>query len=172
MVRTTTTTTELLRPLMPQPKARVYRPVEAFGTALERCWAVGGPQGTFRGPTRSRCRRAYGKVHRLPRQAPCLATPLPLPRWPGVVADQPLAVRGQSPPWPLSTRATAGNAEGFPGSRRPHPAADHFFHGLLDTRRGGTGSSVPIWTLRYPNPPSSLDLDHLNALIAGKKRSA
>jgi len=33
-----------------------------------------------------------------------------------------LAVRGQSPPWPLSTPATAGNAEGFPDRRRPHPA--------------------------------------------------
>jgi polar amino acid transport system substrate-binding protein len=31
----------------------------------------------------------------------------------------------------LSTLATAGNAEGFPGRRRPHPAAGHFFHGLL-----------------------------------------
>jgi LytS/YehU family sensor histidine kinase len=42
-----------------------------------------------------------------------------------------LSARGQSPPWPLATQATAGNAEGFPGRRRPHPAADHFFHGLL-----------------------------------------
>jgi len=31
----------------------------------------------------------------------------------------------------VSTEATAGNAEGFPGRRRPHPPADHFFHGLL-----------------------------------------
>ena len=48
----------------------------------------------------------------------------------GVDDEALLAVRGQSPPWPLSTRSPAGNAEGFPGRRRPHPAADHFFRGL------------------------------------------
>jgi hypothetical protein len=53
----------------------------------------------------------------------------------GPLQTRSLAVRGQSPPWPLSTEATAGNAEGFPGRRRPHPPADHFFHGLLEGRR-------------------------------------
>jgi len=46
-------------------------------------------------------------------------------------------VRGQSPPWPLSTEATAGNAEGFPGRRRPHPAADHFFPRAANRVRPG-----------------------------------
>ena len=71
-----------------------------------------------------------------------------------------LDVRGQSPLWPLSTQATAGNAEGFPGRRRPHPAADHFFHGpgadhhdlgamvwfgLLPAIPADPGGAVAVW---------------------------
>jgi len=52
-----------------------------------------------------------------------------------------LVVRRQSPLRPVSTGplvpgATAGNAEGFPARRRPHPAADHLFQGLLAAVRG------------------------------------
>jgi hypothetical protein len=42
----------------------------------------------------------------------------------------PLAIRGQSPPWPLSTWPTGGNAEGFHGRHSSHPARADLFHSL------------------------------------------
>jgi hypothetical protein len=47
------------------------------------------------------------------------------------LARRSLAVRGQSPPRPLSTWPTGRKAEVFDGRRSPHPAAADFVHGLL-----------------------------------------
>ena len=41
-----------------------------------------------------------------------------------------LAARGPSPPWPLSTWPTGGNAAGFPGRHSSHPARADLFHSL------------------------------------------
>jgi hypothetical protein len=41
------------------------------------------------------------------------------------------AVRGRSPPWPLTTWPTGGNAEGFPGRDSSHPARADLFHSPL-----------------------------------------
>ena len=42
-----------------------------------------------------------------------------------------LAVCGKSLPWPFSTNTNPKKAKVFRGSLPPHPAADHFIHGLL-----------------------------------------
>ena len=55
------------------------------------------------------------------------------------MADEELAVRGKSPPWPFSTWSTAGNAEGFPGRPPSHPARTDLFHSLLGRQRRDEG---------------------------------
>ncbi|MBM4011768.1 MAG: DUF2075 domain-containing protein, partial [Planctomycetes bacterium] len=44
--------------------------------------------------------------------------------FPILCATEAPAFRGQSPPWPLATSATAGNAKGSPGRQPPHRAAE------------------------------------------------
>ena len=51
------------------------------------------------------------------------------------------SVRGQSPPWPLSTWPTGGNAEGFHGRHASRPAWADVFSSLLDrSAAGGPGA--------------------------------
>ena len=57
-----------------------------------------------------------------------------------------LAVCGKSLPWPFSTNANPEKAEVFRGSLPPHPAADHFIHGLLrkpPAQAGGSSGQSP-----------------------------
>ena len=46
--------------------------------------------------------------------------------FPILCATEAPAFRGQSPPWPLATSATAGNAKGSPGRQPPHRAAESY----------------------------------------------
>ena len=78
-----------------------------------------------------------------------------------------LAVRGQSPPWHLSTQATTGNAEGFPGRRRPHPAADQFIHGLL-ARSAPVSVPVPVSTDWGPIVDADLVVEAVVEDVAAK----
>jgi len=51
------------------------------------------------------------------------------------VGSDALAAGGQSHPWPWSTQATAGNAEGLPGRRPPAPAVRRLDTGLVPRPR-------------------------------------
>ena len=61
-----------------------------------------------------------------------------------------LTACGKSPPWPFSTNANPKKAKVFRGSLPPHPAADHFIHGLLGKELScGNGEAVPVDVQRF-----------------------